>query len=157
MFLPNKYDSSHSRYNPIKHHISGEKHHSSESKDRMMKRNKNLTQQVEPSTGVNDTCSFLLNTCGYERFGDKDHFCIRATLTHTIIPATSQNNKTPKGITKTKPSHFLIFQAFEPWVLATESPPEYNHMLYNQFHRLMYFSAVAFTILEHTLFEDLRY
>lgn len=114
------------------------KHHSSDSKARMMKRNKNLTQQVagtrEPSTLVNDACSFPLNTCHYEHSGDKDRFWIRATLTHTIITATSQNNITPKGITKNKPSHFLTFQAFETWVLAMESQPEYNPMLYNQFH-----------------------
>lgn len=137
------------------------KHHSSDSKDRTMQRNKNLTQQVagtwEPSTLVNDACFFPLNTCGYEHSGDKDRFWIRATLTHTIITATSQNNITPKGITNNKPSPFLIFQAFETWVLAMESQPEYNRMLYNQFPWLTYFSAVAFIILEHTLFQDPRH
>lgn len=127
----------------------------------MMKRNTNLTQQVagtrEPSTLVSAACSFPLNTCHYEHSGDKDRFWIRATLTHTIITATSQNNITPKGVTKNKPSHFLTFQAFETWVLAMESQPEYNPMLYNQFHWLTYFSAVAFIILEHTLFEDPRH
>lgn len=111
----------------------------------------------EPSTLVSGACSHPLNTCHYEHSGDKGHFWIRATLTHTIITATSQNNITPKGITRNKPSHFLIFQAFETWVLAMEPQPEYNCMLYNQFHWLTYFSAVVFIILEHTLLEDPRH
>lgn len=111
------------------------KDHNSDSKNRMMKRNKNLTQQVagtqEPNTLVNGACSHPLNTCPYEHPGDKGHFWIRATLTltHTIITATSQNNITPKGITRNKPSHFLTFQAFETWVLAMQPQPEYNCML----------------------------
>lgn len=70
--------------------------------------------------------------------GTRTIFWIRATLTHTIITATNQNNIMPKGITKYQPAHFLIFQAFEPWAFAMESQPEYNHMLYNQFHWLTF-------------------
>lgn len=54
------------------------KPHSSGSKDRMMKRNKTMAQQVagtqEPSALVNEVCAFPLNTCGYEHSRDKDCF-----------------------------------------------------------------------------------
>lgn len=158
MFLPNNYDSSHSRYNDA---FLESKHHSSDSKDRMMKRNKNLTQQVagtrEPSTLVSNTHSFPLNACGLWTLWGQGPV-LDQSYPHPYHNRSYQpDNITPKGITKTKPSHFLIFQALETQVLAMESQPEYNCMLHNQFQWLTYFPAVAFVILEHTPFEDPRH
>lgn len=108
-------------------------------KDRIKRRNKYLIKQVagtwEPSILVNDPCPFPLNTSGYEHFRDKDHCGMRCfTVSNTLLlspitTATSQKNITPRGITTNKPSHFLIFWAFETWVLATEFQPEHNQML----------------------------
>lgn len=63
---------------------------------------------------------------------NKDHFgsYVSQCLTPCYITtATSQKNVTPRGITTNKPSHCLIFWAFETWVLATEFQPEHNQML----------------------------
>lgn len=85
----------------------------------------------EPSILVNDPCPFPLNTSGYEQ-GPLWIICFTVSNTLLLSPittATSQKNVTPRGITTNKPSHCLIFWAFETWVLATEFQPEHNQML----------------------------